>query len=100
MLFGLKPSTMPCAIKEPSIYRSIIGPLVANQIASFLIDLMHNDAKQCFSNVHCGSCSHARIHRNADMCSDVAGASSSSSGDLFGLSDRSNTTFFNYFPHY
>ena len=27
-----------------------------------IIDLMHNDVKQCFRglNVHCGSCSHAR----------------------------------------
>ena len=38
--------------------------------------------------------------RNADMCSDVAGPSSSGSGDLFELSDRSNTTYFYYFPHY
>ena len=37
---------------------------------------------------------------NADMCSDVAGPSSSGSGDLFELSDRSNTTYFYYFPHY
>ena len=29
--------------------------------------------------------------RNDDMCSDVAGPSSSSSGDLFEISDRSNT---------
>ena len=38
--------------------------------------------------------------RNADMCSDVAGPSSSGSGDLFELLDRSNTTCFYYFPHY
>ena len=67
------------------------------------IDLTHNDVKQCFcgSNVHCGSYSHARIqysvvfplaeNLNADMCSDMAGPSSSGSGDLFELSDRSNT---------
>ena len=30
----------------------------------------------------------------AYMCSDVAGQSSSGSGDLFELSDRSNTTYF------
>ena len=30
--------------------------------------------------------------RNADMCFDVAGLSSRGSGDLFELSDRSNTT--------
>ena len=37
---------------------------------------------------------------NADMCSDVAGPSSSGSGDLFELSDRSNetTVLFYYFP--
>ena len=29
---------------------------------------------------------------NVDMCSDVAGLSSSGSGDLFELSDRSNIT--------
>ena len=38
--------------------------------------------------------------RNADMCSDVAGPSSTGSEDLFELSDRSNTTYFYYFPHY
>ena len=32
--------------------------------------------------------------RNADMFSDVAGPSSSGSGDFFYLSDRSNTTYF------
>ena len=79
------------------------------------IDLMHNDVKQCFccSNVRCGSCSLARIQygvvfprsgnlndRNAEMCSDVAGPSSSGLRDLFELSDRSNTTYFYYFPHY
>ena len=38
---------------------------------------------------------------HADMCSDVTGRSSSGSGDLFELSDRSNTTYFKfYFPHY
>ena len=37
---------------------------------------------------------------NAYMCSDVAGPLSSGSGDLFELSERSNTTFFYYFPHY
>ena len=29
---------------------------------------------------------------NADMCSEVSGASSSSQGDLFALSDKSNET--------
>ena len=38
--------------------------------------------------------------RNADMCTFVAGPSSSGSGDLFELSDRPNTTYFYYFPHY
>ena len=38
--------------------------------------------------------------RNSDMCFDVAGPSSSGSGDLFELSDRLNTTHFYYFPHY
>ena len=54
------------------------------------------------SNVHCGSGSHERIQyggvfpevgnvngSNADVCSDVAGPSSSGSGDLIELSDRS-----------
>ena len=62
---------------------------------SFLIDVMHNVVKQCFcsSNVHCGSCSHARIQyypearnlngSNAVTCSHVAGPSMSGSGDLF-----------------
>ena len=36
--------------------------------------------------------------RNANMYSDVAGPSSSGSGDLFELSGRSNTTCFYYFP--
>ena len=36
----------------------------------------------------------------AYMCSDVAGPSISGSGDVFELSDRSNTTYFYYFPHY
>ena len=64
------------------------------------IDLMHNGVNQCFcsSNVHCGSCSHARVvfpeagnlnGSNTDMRSDVAGPSISGSGDLFDLSDRS-----------
>ena len=35
---------------------------------------------------------------NADMCSDAAGQSSTRSGDLFELSDRSNTTYLYYFP--
>ena len=34
----------------------------------------------------------------ADMCSDMAGPSSSGSGDLFELSDRSNKTFISLFP--
>ena len=34
---------------------------------------------------------------NAHKCSDVAGPSSSGSGDLLELSDRSNTTYFYYF---
>ena len=78
-----------------------------NRLSFRAIDLMHNDVKQCFygSNVHCGSCRHARIQcgvvfpeavnlngRNADMCSDVAGSSRSRSGDLFELSGKSNTT--------
>ena len=68
------------------------------------IDLMHNNVKQCFrgSNVHCGSCTdesnmasyfpeEGNLNgRNTDMCSDVAGPSSSGSGDLFELSERSN----------
>ena len=37
---------------------------------------------------------------NADICSDVTGPTSSSSGNLFKLSDRSNCTYFYYFPHY
>ena len=36
--------------------------------------------------------------RNAYMCSDVAAPSSSGSSDFFELSDRSNTTYFYYFP--
>ena len=48
---------------------------------------MHNDVKQYFrgSNVHCGNCSHEEGSlnvNNADMCSDVAGPSSSGSDDL------------------
>ena len=38
--------------------------------------------------------------RNADMCSDVAGPSSSGSGNFFELSDRSNTTYYDYFSRY
>ena len=38
--------------------------------------------------------------RNAVVCFHVARPSSSGSGDLFGLSDRSNTTYFYYFPYY
>ena len=38
--------------------------------------------------------------RNADMCSDVTGLSSSGSGDLFELSDRPSTTYFYYLPNY
>ena len=38
--------------------------------------------------------------RNADMCSDVAGPSSSHSRNLFELSGGSNTTYFYYLPHY
>ena len=66
----------------------------SNELA---IDLMHNDVKQCFcgSNVHCGSCSHARIQYGVvfpwswkfewQKCwhvlhSDVAGPLSSLSG--------------------
>ena len=63
------------------------------------IDLMYNDVKQCSrrSNAHCGSCSHERIQysSNAD---DVAGPSSSGSGDLFQHSDRSNETIILLFP--
>ena len=77
------------------------------------LDLMHNDVKQCFraSNVHCGSCIHERIQHGvafpwsgkfkwqyADMCSDVAGPSSSGSGDLFDLWERSNETQFTISP--
>ena len=65
---------------------------------------MHNEVKQCF----CGSNPIWRSSpeagnlngRNSDMCSDVAGPSSSGSGDLFELSDRSSTTYFYYFPYY
>ena len=32
--------------------------------------------------------------RNVDLCFDVAGPSSSGSGNLFELSERSNTTYF------
>ena len=35
---------------------------------------------------------------NTDLCSDVAGSSSSGSGDLFELSDRSNETVILLFP--
>ena len=35
---------------------------------------------------------------NADICSDVAGLSSSNSGDLFELLDRSNETIILLFP--
>ena len=38
--------------------------------------------------------------RNAYICSDVAGPLSSDADDLFELSDRSNTTYIYYFPHY
>ena len=37
-------------------------------------------------------------YSNAYMCSDVAGPASNRSGDLFELSNRSNTTYFYYFP--
>ena len=37
---------------------------------------------------------------NADVCFNVAGPSSSRSGCLFELSDKSNTTSFYYFSHY
>ena len=73
------------------------------------------DVKQCLCdlNLHCGSLvthkSNMALHFrkagnlngiNAEVCPDVAGSSSSGSGDLFELSDRSNTTYFYYFPHY
>ena len=60
--------------------------------------VMHNDVKRrfCGSNVHCGSCRHARIQygivfprsgklcgSNADLCSDVVGPSSSYLSDWF-----------------
>ena len=48
------------------------------------IDLMHNDVKQCFRGSN-GS--------NAGMCSDVAGPSSSGSGDFFELSDSLRLLF-------
>ena len=69
------------------------------------IDLMHNDVKQCFrySNGIVGVVVTNEFNmvlnfpearnlngNNADMCSDVVGPSSSSAGDLFELSDRSN----------
>ena len=38
--------------------------------------------------------------RNTDTCSDVAGPSSSGSGDLFELSNRSNSTYLYYFSRY
>ena len=68
---------------------------------------MHNDVKQCFrgSNFHCGSCISNESTMasyfpevgnlngsNADICSDVAGPSSSGSGNLFELPDWSNET--------
>ena len=37
---------------------------------------------------------------NAYLCSDVAGSLRSGSEDLLELSDRLNTTYFYYFPHY
>ena len=37
---------------------------------------------------------------NADMCSDVAGPSSSGSGDFFEPSDSQLKLLFYYFPHY
>ena len=74
---------------------------------------MHNDVKQCFWARTCivvfvvphefnmalyfpesGNLNGS----NFDICSDVAGPSSSGSGDVFELSDRSNTTYFYYFP--
>ena len=76
---------------------------------------MHNVVKQCFcgSNVHCGSCvvTHesnivSYFHEagnlsdsNAGMCSDMTEPSGSGTDDLYELSDRSNTSYFYYFPH-
>ena len=74
---------------------------------------MYDNVKQCLrgSNVRCGSCSQERIlfgvlfrrsrtsnGSNADMCSDVAGPSSSGSGDLFAHSDRSDETIILLIP--
>ena len=78
---------------------------------------MHNDVKQCFCTSTCivvvvvTNESNMALYfleagnlngSNANMCSDVAGQSSSSSSNLFELSDRSNGTIirFYYFPHY
>ena len=64
--------------------------------------------------MHCGSCSQARIQdgvvqyfpeagnlndSNADMSFVVAGLSSSGSGDLFALADRTNTAYVYYSPN-
>ena len=52
------------------VYYGMIGDLslcakkfLVKNLRGNLIDLMHNDVKQCFcsSKVHCGSCSHAQI---------------------------------------
>ena len=74
---------------------------------------MHNDVKQCFrgSNLHCGSCSNERINMasnfpeagnlngsNADKCSDVAGPSSTSPGDLFDFRSSSCSRMFTISP--
>ena len=76
--------------------------------------LINNDVKRCFrgSNVHCGSVVTNESNMasyfpeagnsnggNADLSSNVAGPSSSGSGDLFQLSDRSKIPYFYYFPH-
>ena len=77
----------------------------------YSIDLTHNDVKQCFrgSNVHWGSCDESNIASyfpegenlngsNADMRSNVAGPSSSGSGDLFDFGSSSRFRSFTISP--
>ena len=69
-----------------------------------VIGPMHNDVKQCFHGTNESIMTSyfpevANLNgSNADWCSDVAWPSSSGTGDLFELSNRSNETIVLLYP--
>ena len=94
---------------------AILYPCFLRRYKISRIDLMDNDVKEYFSARTCilvvvvAHESNMASYfpeagnfngRNADMCSDLTGPPSSGSGDLFDLSDKSNTTYFYYFLYY